>query len=203
MEKEAYKTELLMAEEKYIVAKAMFMFWEGLYNAATNDQDREYAAFNQPSPAIHESYANQINDLARDYYNRYNEPLMDSSGIKCGTREFRKRLHDASCDRAEAMRKINGFVIDNADFGEFDKSAFIHSKFSKSLYFKGKVSDSPVVYKTAEEYTEATGNPYAQKYECIECGTVFFEAWHSSYTKDNLTCPICGEGTDPLFIKYL
>ena len=58
-------------------------------------------------------------------------------------------------------------------------------------------------YKDKEKYISKTGDTFPQKYECMECGCVFYGAYHSKYTKDQIECPICGEETDPLFIKYL
>lgn len=56
---------------------------------------------------------------------------------------------------------------------------------------------------TAEDYMKKTGDDAPFKYECMECGTVFFGRWHSSYTIGRLQCPTCKEDTDPLFIKYI
>lgn len=64
--------------------------------------------------------------------------------------------------------------------------------------------ESPEFFsKSKEEYISKTGDTSPQKYECMECGCVFYGAWHSEYSISKVKCPICGEETDPNFIKYL
>lgn len=59
----------------------------------------------------------------------------------------------------------------------------------------------PDFFERKDDYIKATGDAYACCYECMECGCVFFGAWHSSYTMHVVKCPVCGDETDPLFIR--
>lgn len=55
--------------------------------------------------------------------------------------------------------------------------------------------------KSKDEYTKATGDESPQKYECMECGCIFYGRWHSKYSISQVKCPVCQDDTDPFFIK--
>lgn len=58
-------------------------------------------------------------------------------------------------------------------------------------------------YLTPEEYMESTGDDCPCKYECMECGCIFYGRWHSNYTLYKVKCPTCQDDTDPLYINIL
>lgn len=58
-------------------------------------------------------------------------------------------------------------------------------------------------YISADEYIAATGDKNPCKYRCNECGCTFFGKYHSSYSIEDVECPICLDETDPLFIEYV
>lgn len=49
------------------------------------------------------------------------------------------------------------------------------------------------IYKTKEAFVKAVGESTASpvRYECMECGEVFYSRWRSKYTPDP-ECPCCG-----------
>lgn len=52
------------------------------------------------------------------------------------------------------------------------------------------------------EYIRITGDNDPMRYECMECGCMFYGLWHSEYSMDAVVCPVCKDETDAMFIKY-
>lgn len=57
--------------------------------------------------------------------------------------------------------------------------------------------------KDKAEYIRATKDEKPAKYECMECGCIFYGKWHSKYSMDSVICPICDDETDHSMIKLV
>lgn len=59
-------------------------------------------------------------------------------------------------------------------------------------------------YKDKEQYIKESGDEHACKYECMECGCIFYGRWHSEYSISKVKCPTCEtSGTPFITIKEM